>query len=828
MPDRSDTTGWFGRIRVLLSVASAVIGLALAWPGLGLGQQPPVSGVAPLRKKLDLLKTEPFDRITLPDNSVWEVEPIVPRPLPPIDKKERERKAREENTIPAGGNIGLLGEKSKFEDPGQKVKDAEERDTLVIHLMDAEVRDYRVRREHVKSVEYFEDMLIAEADRLTAIKDFTRAFELLMIVERRQPDWKGLAEAVNRLLYAEGSEALSNLDGEKGLRLLFELYARDPKFPGLADSLASSFSKRIDTAFRIGNYPRSRQVLHEFRSIFPEHPLVKEASNRFKNRVNGLIEKAKAAPSSEKVDLLIDAARTWPTYDGIEASFREGFQAEPVLDVAVTDVANPIGPWPGTPALNRISRLLYIPLLAGEDESALKGTRTDQLLSGLETGELGRSLKISVRDGIKWSDGSRNVSAIDVARALADRAQPSSPAYNARWADLLDTIRPVDETQVEILLSRPVMKPEAWLLTPIGPAHASADGWVAVGTRERKPVGDASFRWIAGDSSATQFLNLAAPAGPGNRVKRLRERRFETPELAQAAFVAGDVSMLEHVPTDQVEEYRKRPDVKVGTYADPLLHFLAVDGRSAVLRNRSLRRALSLSIDRKTLLEETVLRRKPDEKNLVNDGPFPKGSYTDAPDVPAYDYDPLLGKMLIAAARKELGGGTWDRIKLEYPNTPEARAVCPKIIEALTLVGLEVLGVERNESELESELRAGRRFDLAYRSIRFNEPTLHAGPLICPAYDAPPQVEGLDSITSPRILQLLLQADRTPEVTTSRNLLIQIDRESRDELPVIPLWQLEDHYAWRGRLKGPTEAQNGLYDGIHTWEIEPWFARDPW
>ena len=45
-------------------------------------------------------------------------------------------------------------------------------------------------------------------------------------------------------------------------------------------------------------------------------------------------------------------------------------------------------------------------------------------------------------------------------------------------------------------------------------------------------------------------------------------------------------------------------------------------------------------------------------------------------------------------------------------------------------------------------------------------------------------------------------------------------------LPVLPLWQLEDHYAWRTRLEGPAEVADRLYQGIETWKIAPWFARD--
>ena len=74
----------------------------------------------------------------------------------------------------------------------------------------------------------------------------------------------------------------------------------------------------------------------------------------------------------------------------------------------------------------------------------------------------------------------------------------------------------------------------------------------------------------------------------------------------------------------------------------------------------------------------------------------------------------------------------------------------------------------------------------------------------------------------------MLQLDRAAEVSTARGLAIQIDREARDELPVLPLWQVVDHYAWRTRLKGPAETADRLYQGIESWEIKPWVAKDPW
>ena len=95
-----------------------------------------------------------------------------------------------------------------------------------------------------------------------------------------------------------------------------------------------------------------------------------------------------------------------------------------------------------------------------------------------------------------------------------------------------------------------------------------------------------------------------------------------------------------------------------------------------VLKNRSLRRGLSQAIDRRVLLEETLLHRAADADNAVADGPFPKGSYADAAGVKPLVHNTSLSVMLVAAARKELGGAAIE-LKFEYPAIPEAQAVVP-------------------------------------------------------------------------------------------------------------------------------------------------------
>jgi peptide/nickel transport system substrate-binding protein len=323
----------------------------------------------------------------------------------------------------------------------------------------------------------------------------------------------------------------------------------------------------------------------------------------------------------------------------------------------------------------------------------------------------------------------------------------------------------------------------------------------------------------------------AAATGPADspapRLRRLREIRLPRPGAAVGALRRGEVTMISHVPPDQVAALESTDDIEVGRYRLPVIHLIALDGRNPALRSRELRRALSYAVDRKSLLEDHVLKKPASGDDSEADGATPRGSYADAAGVKPLGFNPHLARMLVAAARKELTGGPI-RLNFEYPALAEARAIVPKLADAFRQAGLEITPIEVPESRLERELRAGRRFDLAYRVVRCEEPVMEAGTLLCPGFDAPPQADALASAASPRILQLLLQLERVTDWPTARGLAVQIDREARDELPIIPLWQLVDHYAWRSRLKGPKKVTDGLYQGIETWQIAPWIVTDPW
>ncbi len=783
----------------------------------------------------DLLRAAPFDRITLIDGTVLLVEPVSPRPLPvrdPVKERDKKRQARESRTaIPAEGNI-IPGKKTVLE-PRDEAEDVAN-EKIKIHLLQAaagEVRDFEVKRPSIQKIEYFEDMLLSECDQLILARDFARTFECCLRVETRTPGWKGLADRVNAVLFAEGSRALIEGDGERGLRLLRELFGRTARLPRFARCSGRSLWQANSAGIELGLYAKGRRILHELEELLPDHPVVKDMRGRFVIKATDHVKKSESFPAPERLDALTEALRIWPRLDGVEPLYSKAFSALPTLEVAVVNVASPPGPWIHSPADERLTRLLYRPVLSGDDEDARRGKNAHQLAAGVESSELGRRMLIRLRTTFLWSDGSRPVSAVDVARDLIDRTDPNSPRYEARWADLLDRVEAPDDTRIELRLNRPPLKAGPWLLGPVGPAHAGIDGRVATSSQERPFVTDGEFRVVTVKDDSTELRLREDSRGqtdePTPRIKRLREIRLPRVLAAVGALRRGDVTMISHVPPDQVPSLEASGGIKVGRYAQPVVHVIALDGRNPALRNRSLRRGLSYAIDRKSLLEDFILRHPATDADSVADGPFPKGNYADAPGVKPLTFNLWLARMLVAAAVKELGGSPIE-LDFEYPGLPEAQIAAGKMADAFRLAGVEIKLSALPESRLEAELRSGRRFDMAYRVLRCDEPVMNAGTLLCPGYDAPPMADALASVVSPRILQLLLELERAVDWPTGRGLAIQIDRESRDELPVIPLWQLTDHYAWLDRLKGPAPLASWLYQGIESWEILPWFAKDPW
>ena len=324
-----------------------------------------------------------------------------------------------------------------------------EEDEVKLHLLQGgakEVVDFKVKRASIKKIEYFEDMLLEECDRLVALHDYTRAFECCLRVETRNPGWNGLFDRVNRVLFAEGSKALIDGDGERGLRLLRELLGRKRDYPGLLDQIGEAYSKRIERAISLGPLPAGAARAARARRARARAYSGEADARSVHQQGDGPRQGVRVSAASRAARRARRGAAHLADARGSRAALQEGVQRR-------TDArsggerrgfsAGPVGSHAGRPADQpaAVSRRSW----SSDDDDARQGKKPGQLAAGIESSDLGRRLVLKIRPGFHWSDGSRPVSAIDVGRDLIDRTDPHSLRYDARWADLLDRVEVADE-----------------------------------------------------------------------------------------------------------------------------------------------------------------------------------------------------------------------------------------------------------------------------------------------------------------------------------------------------------------------------------------------
>ena len=256
---------------------------------------------------------------------------------------------------------------------------------------------------------------------------------------------------------------------------------------------------------KLGLYARGRRVLHEFAELAPEHVMIKAMRALYVNKANQIVKDTEGLNGPERLDGLTEALRIWPELDGAACSLRQGVRGG-------ADAGRGGERRRGTPgALGPLAgRCPGHPAALPPDP----GQRRRRRPQGEEARPARRVARIfrpgpaaAAADpaGFFWSDGSRPVSAIDVARDLVDRTDPHSPRYEARWAELLDRVEVTDLTRVEVRLNRAPLQAGLWLLGPVGPAHASIDGRVATAGRDRPLVSDGAYQCFTANGEQVEL-----------------------------------------------------------------------------------------------------------------------------------------------------------------------------------------------------------------------------------------------------------------------------------------------------------------------------------
>ncbi len=682
--------------------------------------------------------------------------------------------------------------------------------TLTVQWMDRPGQPIEVAWSNIQRIVLFEDLLLQQADELIRAEKFDDAFDYLSRLYRRYPNAPGLDSAAQRFLQRDALAAFKAGQHDRALAVLMSLHEQNPAFPGLASAVDVVGDKLIQDKLKERRFGPARRVLdvldEQFGDIEPS--VIATWRGRFQQAAEGKVKEGAALLASGKFQQARSAAgqalAIWPDNAQARQLLDEIQRRHPTIIVGVLDQpALGAPPRLDLPATSRASRLAVATLTELSDYSA-EGGVYEFPYGSLKENETGRRLTFEVSPA-EMDAGFR----LDtLARRMLEAAEPGTSVFRSGVARLLSGVALPEPNQIDVNLSQLHVRPEA-LLSDV-------------------PLGVDTAEWTMSDPLRWS-LERSSPTGQAGTIEELL---FESEQEAASALKTGEIDVLANIMPWQLGQFRTARELVVGQYRLPKIHALIPSIGNPLLDQREFRRALAYGIDRKGILETILLAgRKRDEPAFqVVSGPFPTGlsvaeggvgyAYNDR--VSVREYQPRLAALLARLAWMNLqkadliaAGKKPDEadpnkpiptLRLAHRNDPLATVACQSIQLHLAAIGISMELAPVTETQL---VEGSVEYDLRYAELAMWEPLTDARRLLGP--------DGVAGRCSDPMLLELEKLDSARNWNEASAALQSIHQLAFGDLPVIPLWQVMDHYAYRRDLRGMGERAISLYESAPQW-----------
>ena len=333
-----------------------------------------------------------------------------------------------------------------------------------------------------------------------------------------------------------------------------------------------------------------------------------------------------------------------------------------------------------------------------------------------------------------------------------------------------------------------------------------------------------SYQMLEADEAGVVF-KFAGPGKPAEtQAREVYEVTMTDGRTAVATLLRGDVDMLDQLFPVDAESLRRSGRVKVEDYPLPTLHMLIPWSKHPLVTDRVTRRGLLFGINREEILRSDLTGGLDIPGCRVLSGPMPAGTGSEDPLGYAYDYSipprthqPRLGALLLELRKKQWKDTAEKKkeeppvigpLRLAYPANEIARVACQGIAQQLSQLKLVV---ELIELPIGQTLPEFDSCDLLYTIVAMWEPATDARRVLGP--------DGLARSNDQMVGLGLRQIESARNWHDVRDGLLELHRICHHELPVLPLYQLVDSFAYRPDIENVGTDIVSLYQNITRWRL---------
>ena len=640
-----------------------------------------------------------------------------------------------------------------------------------------------VRTADVRSVDYFEGMIQADAENLlkqqaepgVQLSNLEAAEKLLSaaarfheyarehsyprrkIPIRSGKGWDPLRLVVNSKLREVRLDLLRSSIAAKDMARVRDISTRlmnaYPKDAAVAQAVAVARIGEVDRLIQSANHVdhvRAKELLDEFEARFPGAG--GEAARKSRDQLRAIAQKAFTRAKEKKAvgdlttarDELARAAALDPTIDGVREMQRELRSGYPILIVGVRQFPMNLSPITArVDSEKQAVELLFEGLLEEvPEESGAVRYRPGAALTMPAAIPGGRDvvLRTMERDAT-GRPGFDSHDLVGTVKLLRTRPETWA-AYPLQWFDA-EPPTPRDASRVRLHFGAGHPDPRALLTFKVLPTRWLDENGKAIDDAgfAENPFGTGPFKLHGrtnpepGTPREMIFVDNPAYGRWRDRTGLPTLREIRMIEVAQldpvAAFREDKLHILTDVPTGDLEKFTAAGSgiaakvQVVNAAVNRRVHILAVNLNRPYFQGQAIRQGLSLAIDREEVLREVFRAGRPDvHKAMV--GPFPPGSWSGPRSTAAR---PLVDRDLAVVRFKTYLGdaGAKTEFTLSYPeDDPRAAAACAKIksqIEGLLRDSPRKLVINLEGVPLRDlmvRVQDEHRYDLAY--IPFDYP----------------------------------------------------------------------------------------------------------
>ncbi len=680
---------------------------------------------------------------------------------------------------------------------------------------------YTVAWSSIGAIRLYEQLVLDEAIAQTNAGKSLEAFRTFQFLHNNYAGLPGLAAASERYVKRDALDAFSAKRYDESLAILLSLYDINPRHQGLAEAVQAVSDRVIDAHLSARDFASARSVLELLKQSFVDLRLQNVATweSKFEQgaaRQLQIAQRAVAQGQFDRARVAVRRARDiLPTVAGALELMQEIDRLSPQIIVGVCQLVAPADEtdnlhW--SPA--RSARLTDPPLIEMVDFGG-EGGEYRSRWSSISSDDSGIRLDLTLDS----SSLRLGLSPERIALNLLDLANPTQQRFQDDFAALFERVTIQDGRQVSLHWRRPHVRPEALLRLSLVELVDPEEGHTPPGV----------YRAVdepANEQSVTYNLQGQAEQSFGPKI--IVERVFDNEESALAALQQGNVSVLDQVAPWLIDPLRAYPQLAVASYRLPTVHVLQLNNSKPLLTSREFRRALCYGIDRARIVRDVLLAGEKRAGFRVLSGPLPAGVSITDPVGYGYNrqlsprpYEPRLASVLATVARNSLAKRTAGEAELEeepeavetpplllvYPPNSVARTCCQTIKLQLSAIGIPVV---LNELPAHSSALPPD-YDLLYAELAIREPLVDARRLLGP--------RGSAGICSSSMSLALEQVDRARNWRQARNRLSEVHKVAYYDLPVIPLWQTVDYFAYRKTLQGIGTRPVTLYQNVADWQM---------